>query len=118
MKVIIAGGREFTDYEMLKRECNNIFKELNISNPIIVSGLARGADSLGLQFAKENEYEYKCFPADWDSYGKSAGYKRNQQMGEYSDILIAFWDNKSRGTKHMIDVMKKLEKNFLLYLIP
>ena len=53
----------------------------------------------------------KCyrFPADWDKYGKAAGYKRNGEMARNADALIAFWDGKSRGTKHMIDLAKKYD---------
>ena len=55
------------------------------------------------------------FPADWDKHGKSAGYKRNLEMAENADALIAFWDGESRGTKHMIDIAK--EKNLLTRII-
>ena len=74
----------------------------------IVSGTAAGADTLGERYAQEKGYEVKKFPAQWDLYGKSAGYKRNQQMAEYADGLIAFWDGKSKGTKHMIDIANKM----------
>ena len=73
----------------------------------IVSGTANGADKLGEKFAKENGYPIKQFPADWDKNGKGAGYIRNAQMAEYADALIVFWDGKSKGTKHMIDLAKR-----------
>jgi hypothetical protein len=84
----------------------------------IVSGTAAGADTLGERYAQEKGYEVKKFPAQWDLYGKSAGYKRNQQMAEYADGLIAFWDGKSRGTKHMIDIAtnKGLKVRVIRYL--
>ena len=75
----------------------------------IVSGTARGADRLGEQYANANSLPLKKMPAEWDKYGKSAGYKRNEQMAEYSDCLIAFWDGQSRGTKHMIDIARRLD---------
>jgi len=106
MKVIIAGGRNFRDYDKLRESCDNIL--VNQKEVEIVSGTAAGADTLGERYAQEKGYEVKKFPAQWDLYGKSAGYKRNQQMAEYADGLIAFWDGKSRGTKHMIDIANKM----------
>jgi hypothetical protein len=106
MKVIIAGGRDFTDYELLKEKCDKILssqKEIKI-----VSGNAQGADYLGERYAKERGYNLILFPADWKKYGKAAGPIRNTQMAENSDSLIAFWDGKSRGTKHMINTATKL----------
>ncbi len=116
MKVIIAGGRNFNDYNKLRESCNNIL--VNQKDVEIVSGTAAGADTLGERYAQEKGYEVKKFPAQWDLYGKSAGYKRNQQMAEYADGLIAFWDGKSRGTKHMIDIAnnKGLKVRVIRYL--
>lgn len=76
----------------------------------IVSGGARGADRLGEQFAINHDLQLYCYPADWDKYGKSAGYVRNNIMAEYSHALIAFWDGKSKGTEHIVKVMKKQNK--------
>lgn len=102
MKIIIAGGRDFNDYDLLCRNCD---KALSLQTEIeIVSGTANGADKLGEKYANENGYQVKQFPADWDRYGKSAGYKRNEEMAKYADALIAFWNGKSKGTKHMIDL--------------
>jgi ABC-type enterochelin transport system substrate-binding protein len=116
MKVIIAGGRNFNDYNKLRESCDNIL--VNQKDVEIVSGTAAGADTLGERYAQEKGYEVKKFPAQWDLYGKSAGYKRNQQMAEYADGLIAFWDGKSRGTKHMIDIAtnKGLKVRVVRYL--
>lgn len=105
MKVIIAGGRDFKDYNRLKQVCDKIL--INQNNIEIISGTAGGADTLGERYAQEKGYEVKKFPAKWDEYGKKAGYLRNQEMGEYADGLIAFWDGQSKGTKHMIDIANK-----------
>ena len=105
MKIIIAGSREFTDYELLKEKLNEIIGDKNDIE--IVSGMARGADLLGVKYADELGYEIKKFPAEWDKYGKSSGYKRNEQMAKYSDSCVCFWDGKSKGTKHMIDLSNK-----------
>ena len=110
MKLIIAGSRTFNDYNKLSVECDSILKGLN--NIEIVSGAYyRGADKLGMQYAKERGYKLTKFPADWKKYGKAAGSKRNYQMANYADALIAFWDGKSRGTKNMIEIFesKKLK---------
>ena len=104
MKVIIAGGRDFNNWELLCRSCDRILS--NQSEVIIVSGTARGADSLGERYAAEHGYECLKFPADWERYGKSAGYKRNTEMADNADGLIAFWDGHSKGTGHMIDIAK------------
>lgn len=69
----------------------------------IVSGGARGADTLGERYAIENHIEVARFIPKWDAYGKKAGVLRNADMGRYGDALVAFWDGKSVGTKHMID---------------
>lgn len=102
-KIIIAGGRDFNDYNKLKYICDFHIKD----GDEIVSGKARGADSLGEVYANEMKLNVKEFPADWNKYGKSAGYIRNEEMAKYADRLIAFWDGKSKGTKHMIDLAKK-----------
>lgn len=109
MKVIIAVGREFNDYGLLKTKCD-FYLEKTFSEIEIVSGKATGADSLGELYAKECEYRLKEFPANWQLNGRAAGPIRNEEMGDYAEALIAFWDGKSKGTKHMIDYMKKLGK--------
>lgn len=109
IKVIIAGTRDFNDYAFLKKNLDYFLQGINPNNEEIeiVSGNARGADKLGERYAKEHNLPVKLFPANWDKYGKRAGYLRNQEMANYSDVLIAFWDEKSKGTKHMIDIAKK-----------
>jgi hypothetical protein len=115
MKIIIAGGRDFTDYELLKTKCDSILK--NLSDVEIVCGMAKGADLLGKRYAEEKGFKVKEFPADWSKHGKSAGVIRNEEMKEYSYALIAFWDYKSRGTKNMIEISKKggLEVRIIRY---
>jgi len=101
-KVIVAGGRDFVNYDLLKSKLDILLVN---RNPVeIVSGCARGADKLGEVYAQSAQVPVARFPAQWSEHGKSAGYIRNDQMAEYADALVAFWDGKSRGTKHMIDV--------------
>jgi predicted Rossmann fold nucleotide-binding protein DprA/Smf involved in DNA uptake len=101
MNLIIAGGRDFNDYNLLCNEVNRfIGKEQNVT---IISGLARGADKLGCRFAEENKYPLRGFAAEWGKFGRAAGPIRNKLMAKNADALLAFWDGKSRGTAHMID---------------
>ena len=106
MKLIIAGGRDFSDYGLLKSSVDRIIP-IGANGVEIVSGCARGADALGELYAKENSVPVKKFPADWDKHGKSAGYIRNAQMAEYATHCICFWDGESKGTKMMIELAKK-----------
>ena len=117
-KVIIAGSRSFSNYKLLKRVCNNFLRnKRKTHNVIIVSGGARGADSLGEKYSDEEGFDLEVYPAQWDKYGKRAGFRRNEQMAEVADALIAVWDGKSHGTKHMIDIMnnKNLEVRVVKY---
>ena len=105
-KVIIAGGRDFSDYEFLKLTMDHLLS--NITSEIgIVCGMAKGADLLGKRYANEKGYKVFCVPADWSSFGKSAGFVRNEEMAQNADALVAFWDGKSRGTQHMIQTAQK-----------
>lgn len=102
MKVIIAGSREFNDFELLCKVCDKILSSQK--NVEVVSGTARGADRLGERYAKERGYSIKQFPADWAALGRAAGYVRNSEMGDYGDALILFWNGTSMGSKNMNDV--------------
>jgi len=110
MRLIVAGGREFNDYELLKEKLDNLLIN-NTDDVEIVSGKARGADSLGEKYAKEKGYTVKEFPAKWNEYGKRAGYLRNEEMALYATHCVCFWDGESKGTKHMIDLAKKSNLN-------
>lgn len=108
IKVIIAGGRDFIDFQLLESVLLNHCDNDNLYS--LVLGGAKGADYLGLKFAHDYNVHYQMFLADWDNHGKRAGFLRNEQMGNHADELIAFWDGESRGTKHMIDYMTNLGK--------
>ncbi len=115
MRLIIAGSRDFDDYPLLVEKIQQrfFFKDEFFGTHCIdeiVSGKAKGADSLGEIFAKEFHIPIKEFPAKWKKYGKSAGIKRNRAMSNYADALIVFWDGSSKGTKHMVDCMKNSNK--------
>lgn len=104
-KVIICGSRTFSDYEFMKTKLDKIFSGRKPT--AIICGEAMGADICGKKYALKHNIEVKSYPADWDKYGKQAGYLRNEQMAEVADACIAFWDGKSSGTKHMIETAKK-----------
>ena len=110
-RVVIAGCRNYNNYNEAKDFIDlclvNICRENDI---VIVSGCASGADALGERYGKENGFEIERYPADWDTHGKSAGPKRNKQMAEVGDYVICFWDEKSKGTKSMIDYANKFNK--------
>lgn len=76
----------------------------------VVSGTAKGADRLGEVYAYSRGFSVKRFPADWEGQGKAAGVIRNAEMGEYCDAALIFWNGASRGTKNMIENMKKIGK--------
>ncbi|WP_397445949.1 DUF2493 domain-containing protein [Polaribacter sp. R77954] len=106
MKVIIAGSRYFTDYQKLKRECDQFLQDQK--NIEIVSGdHYKGADKLGIQYANEKGFKLITFSAEWNKFGKAAGPIRNNKMAIFSEVLIAFWDGRSRGTQNMIRLAKQ-----------
>jgi len=107
-RVIVAGTRTFDDYELLREKLDQYLA--GFQNIEIISGGARGADTLGERYAKEKGYKLTKFPANWDLYGKSAGYIRNEEMAMYAGkngTCIVFWDGVSKGSQHMIDLAIK-----------
>lgn len=115
-RVIIAGGRDFKDYDLLKHWCDKLLITKRIYATIIVvsgkqvsqddEGNKWGADYFGEVYAEENGFEVDPYPADWKKYGKSAGFIRNDEMSRNAAALIAFWDGHSPGTKNMIERAK------------
>ena len=110
MKTIIAGSRTIDNMDMLVKAV----QESNFNISSVISGMARGVDSLAVQYADERKIPLVKMPAMWDLHGKSAGYKRNQQMANVADALIALWDGTSRGTKHMIDIA--IDKGLMVFV--
>lgn len=104
-KLIVAGGRDFQDYAQMCDELGDVLQR--IGEPVqIVCGMARGADLLGLEYARRHDLPVLRMPADWNTHGRSAGFVRNAQMVDVADGLVAFWDGRSRGTKHTIDLAR------------
>lgn len=117
---LIVGSRGFTDYKKMEEITNYLLK--NKKNIVIVSGGAKGADFLAKKYALEHHLLYKEFPADWDKYGKRAGYIRNEEMHKYLSKqkqkgVIAFWDGQSKGTSHNFDLAKKYKNNIKIIKI-
>jgi hypothetical protein len=104
MKTIIAGGRDY----YLDDEDTDKLDNLKVKITQVISGGARGADSCGEIWAKNNNIPLKIYPADWNTHGKSAGYIRNKQMAEVADACILFPGG--RGT----EMMFKLAKDYKL----
>jgi hypothetical protein len=107
MKLAIVGSRDFDNYDLLE---DYILENFESEGLTIISGGAIGADNLAKTFAFANNVQYLEFPADWRTHGKSAGYKRNVQIVDACDSLVAFWDGVSKGTKHSIDLAIKQDK--------
>lgn len=108
MRLAIVGSREFNDYQKLYDILAEHFYHRKIT--AIVSGGAKGADSLARKYAENFNIEYIEFLPDWDKYGKSAGFIRNKDIVEKSDFVLAFWDGKSNGTRHSINIARELKK--------
>jgi len=109
MKLIIAGSRHLTDID--SEGIQAFINFLGIENITeVVCGCARGIDTAGELWAKENNIPVKPFPAEWDLYGKAAGHIRNKQMAEYGDELLIIWNGKSKGSFNMKQNMEKLDK--------
>lgn len=103
MKTIIAGSRGIADPSILAKaieQCPWVITS-------VVSGHANGVDMLGEIWARDNDIPLEKYLAKWERYGRSAGYKRNKEMADNAEALLAVWDSESKGTKHMIDIAKK-----------
>ena len=109
MKIAIIGSREFNDYSLLEETMTEL-STTNFPPTHIVSGGAKGADTLGEKWANENNIETIIFLPDWSKYGKQAGFIRNVDIIKNSDFIVAFWDGESKGTLHSINLTEKQNK--------
>ncbi len=98
MKLAIVGSREFSNYKYLE----GLLTPIKESIEWIISGGARGADSLAERYAQNNKIPFLLFPANWDRYGKQAGFMRNQQIVDEADHMIAIPSPNSKGTRDSI----------------
>lgn len=111
--VAVIGSRSLTNYSIVKNELDK-FKDKIFA---IVSGNARGADTLGAKWADENNKRKIIYKAEWDKYGKSSGYRRNPYIIKTAHIVIAFWDEKSSGTAGAIEYAENIGKNIKIVKI-
>ena len=110
--LIVAGSRTFNNYEILSNKLDALL--VNQTEVTIVSGGAKGADTLAEHYAKQHNYTLKVFNADWNTYGKSAGYRRNEQMHKFISQFehrgcVCFWDGSSKGTQHNFKLAEQFE---------
>lgn len=103
--VIVAGSRSFAVYSLLLQTLDKLFAAKKPT--AIICGEAKGADTFGRRYAEARHIPVLSFPADWRKYGRGAGYIRNVEMLKHADMLVAFWDGESKGTRHMIDISRK-----------
>ena len=108
IRLAIVGGRDFQNYDYMKQCIDQLRQNHCVIS--IVSGGARGADSLGEHYAKENGIDTRIFPPDWERYGKSAGFRRNRTIVDNCDMMAAFWDGSSRGTQNTIELARAAGK--------
>jgi len=104
LKLGIVGSRTFDNYNLLEKE---IFNQISLEAiECVISGGARGADTLAEKFADKYNIPKMIYKANWDKYGNIAGFLRNNDIVKNSDFIIAFWNGRSRGTQ---DTMTKAQ---------
>ena len=118
--MLIAGSRDFGNYAEMEKVCDKIIADKQPSSITIISGGARGADKLAELYAQKKNYKIKIFPAKWNIYGRSAGYKRNEEMQQFlaqqiNRCVVCFWDGSSPGTAHNFPLAKKLNNELFVY---
>jgi hypothetical protein len=106
MRVIIAGSRTITDYSIIEKAV--LLSGFDITT--VISGTARGVDQLGEEYAQCHNIPIEQYFANWDLYGKSAGYKRNELMATKADGAIVIIKDHSKGSTHMVNIMKAAKK--------
>ena len=108
-RVLVCGSRDFSDRSLVDAKLDEVRKRLGGVPMRVISGAARGADTLAADWAARNNVPCDEYPADWDRYGRSAGYRRNEQMLTEGQphLVVAFPQGESRGTRMMMDIAAK-----------
>ena len=118
MNLSVVGSRSFKDNATAMIEAvaiiSNVIERYDITH--FVSGGAAGPDKWGEATAAGYGISSTIYKPNWDKYGKSAGMRRNVDIINDSDIVLIFWDGKSKGTSHDIMLARKAEKQYALYI--
>jgi len=116
--LVVAGSRSYNNYDEFCKTLERYLDMIGPANCVIVSGAAKkGPDAMAIRWCEENNFPYIAMPADWDQYGKQAGYIRNADMGKVATHLLAFWDKVSNGTKNMVEIALSKEIPTLVALV-
>jgi hypothetical protein len=122
-KIAVGGSRSVESYTLVR----DALEMLLLDDDILFSGNAPGADRLGERYAQDNGMEWKIIPSEWDKHGLKATMMRNEVLLKSADCVIIFWDRKSEGSRHMIDIALRAKKllavvfsdgNLKLYMNP
>lgn len=113
MKLSIIGSRTIDDVDYINVIIKHTIEIYQISK--IVSGGAKGPDTIGIQYAQNNNIPYEIFYPDWNLYGKSAGFIRNQNIIDNADVILVFYDGKSKST--LDSILKSFKSDMLKILI-
>ena len=108
MNIGVVGNRSFDDYELVEKTLSDFIREKELTEVVIISGGATGADSLAEKFAIENRYQSKIFYPNWEEYGRAAGPIRNKLIVENSEIIFVFWNGAGKGTQSTISIAEKM----------
>jgi len=114
MNIAVVGSRMFNDYTLFKTSLEKILFELSVNKIKFISGGAIGSDNMAEKFAQESNINIKIIEPDWKQYGKGSAIIRNRQIVQLSDVVIAFWNNESKGTLSVINFAKKMKKNLFV----
>lgn len=111
-KIMVCGSRTINDEKLIFSKLDDVL--INYPNMVLISGNAKGVDSISEKWAKSHDIQIELYKPDWQKYGRAAGIIRNKLMVENSDFVVVFWDGISKGTKSDIDFCKKLNKPFFI----
>ena len=112
-KVVIGGCRDYTDYEFFKSKLDEILTYQH-GEITMISGHCSGVDRMGERYAEEKGFRVKIFLPEWDKYGRAAGPMRNKEMVACADLIIAFWNGRSKGTSSLIQYAKIRKKELIV----
>ena len=113
MRIVIGGSRTYTDYKAFSEALDSVLSSMPQNEITILSGHCKGVDAMAERYAAEHKISIRVYPAEWNIYGRAAGPVRNRRMVEECDLVIAFWDGRSKGTKSLIDCTRNLGREVI-----